>query len=354
MKRIVLIAAVGAAGALVVPAADRAASAQQMVDGPAVTWNMSVWGKRRAFTEGGETLIELLKERTGGKFRITMHYGEALSKAREHLDGIKIGAFQAGYFCNFYHPGKNPAHMVFSLPFLPLGDWNVSLDVRKRLFEHPALVKDMDQWNAMHYTTTLLPQYEFLGKNPPPLKLEDWKGRRVRAGGGLGDAMRVLGATPETPPAPEVYTGMERGTFSAASFPYTYSHVAYRIHEVSDWFTTNMSPGTSECPMVFSKTAYAKLPDQYKKLLDELKPAVDKRQIEAYVEIDNKNLPMLHSKLKPITYSDEQLAEFRKVAGQPVWDAWVKEYSEKYKFDAQDVLDKLFQYAKEAGAKQKS
>ena len=59
------------------------------------------------------------------------------------------------------------------------------------LMEHPAIVADMEQWNAMPYVSGLLPQYEILGKGEPPLTLEGWKGLRVRAGGGLGRARRV-------------------------------------------------------------------------------------------------------------------------------------------------------------------
>ena len=234
--------------------------------------------------------------------------------------------------------------MVFSLPFLPLGDWDVSLKVRNTLYQHPALVADMNNWNAVAYASTLLPQYEFLGKGEPPTKLADWKGRRVRAGGGLGDAMEVLGATKTTTTATEVYTSMQRGTMDAASFPFTYSHVAYKIHEVSDWYTANMSPGTAECPVVFSKKSLDALPAQYRKLLQDVKPEVDRAQIQAYIDIDKKNLPMLQKRLKPITYSEAQLDEFRKIAGKPVWDKWVD--ANKDKFDAQGVLDLVFKTAK--------
>ena len=77
----------------------------------------------------------------------------------------------------------------------------------------------------------------------------------------------------------------------AASFPMTYSHVAYKIHEITDWYTANMSPGSSECPLVFSINAYNALPDQYKKLLDDVKEDVVKAQIQAYIDIDAKELP---------------------------------------------------------------
>jgi TRAP-type mannitol/chloroaromatic compound transport system substrate-binding protein len=312
-----------------------------------VNWKFSSWGNPRAFTKGIEVLADTVAKQSGGNFTITIGMGEQFSKARENLDSLKINAIDASHFCNFYHPGKNPAFMVFSLPFLPLGDWDVSLKVRSTLFKHPALVSDMDNWNAMTYTTTLLPQYEFLGKGAPPLTLADWKGKRVRAGGGLGDAMEVLGAIKTTTTATEVYTSMQRGTMDAASFPFTYAQVAYKIHEVSDWYTTNMSPGTSECPLVFNKTSWAKLPDQYKKIVTGALDGVNKAQIEAYVNIDKKNLPMLAQKLKPVTYTKAQLAEFRSVAGRPVWDKWVSE--NKAKFDAQGVLDLVFKTAREAG-----
>jgi hypothetical protein len=34
------------------------------VDGPSVFWKFSLWGKRRAFTEGAETLSKRLSEET--------------------------------------------------------------------------------------------------------------------------------------------------------------------------------------------------------------------------------------------------------------------------------------------------
>jgi TRAP-type mannitol/chloroaromatic compound transport system substrate-binding protein len=312
-----------------------------------VEWKFSMWGKQRAFTKGIEVLADKVAKGSGGNFTIRLGYAETFSKDRENLDSIKLKAVDGAHFCNFYHPGKNPAYMVFSLPFLPLGDWDVSLKARNELFRHPALVADMDNWDAMAYASTLLPQYEFMGKGAPPTSLAAWKGKRVRAGGGIGDAMEVLGAIKTTTTATEVYTAMERGTMDAASFPYTYSHVSYRIHEIADWYTTNMSPGTAECPIVFSKSSWAKLPAQYQKLITDAKAEVDREQVKAYVEIDKKNLPMFQQRLKPVTYTKAQLEEFRRVAGKPVWDKWVEE--NKGRFNGQELIDAILKIAREGG-----
>ena len=98
----VVAAGVMASGTTLAPAVQAAE-----VNGPKLKWDVSLWGKKRAFTAGVERLSALVKEKTGGNWTIQLHYGGALSKSRENLDGISIDAFQAAMFCNFYHPKKN-------------------------------------------------------------------------------------------------------------------------------------------------------------------------------------------------------------------------------------------------------
>jgi len=319
------------------------------VDGPAVFWKWSTWGKPRAFTAGVEHLAKRVEEETGGKFRIQVFYGGQLAKSRENLDGLKNNAFEGAMFCNFYSPGKNPSFMVFSLPFVPLGDFRVSAHVRNNLMQHPALVADMKQWNALPYVSTLLPQYEFLGAGDPPRTLEDWNGMRVRAGGGIGQAMEILGATRQTVPASETYTLMQRGGVDAVSFPYTYAHAAYKINELATWYTANLQPGSSECPMVFNKKAFDALPPQYRELLTGLKEEVTEALIGKYLAADEKNLPLFKASLEEIVYDDATIARFKEVAGRPVWDKWVADNSDA--FDAQGVLDRMFELLEDAQAK---
>ena len=215
----------------------------QIVDGPTVEWRHSNWGKRRANTEGIEKINAILKERTGGKFTIKIGYGEMFSKDKENLDSIKLNAIEMADMCNFYHPGKNPAWMVFSLPFLPYVSLEASAEAADAMLKHPLLVADMAQWNAMPYFFTILPQYEFMGKGKPPKTLDDWKGLRVRAPGAVGEAFVKLGASLSTVPAVELYTALERGTVDAASFPFTYAHAAYQLNTISNWYTSNLAPG---------------------------------------------------------------------------------------------------------------
>lgn len=318
------------------------------VDGPSVFWKLSTWGNPRAFTKGVEHLSERLAQETDGKFQLRVFHGEQLSKAKENLDGLKAGAFEAAQFCNFYHPGKNPALMVMTLPFLPVDSFEDSARVREGLYENGIMQDEMKPWNAMYYASTHLPQYEFLGTGSPPRDLTGFNGMRVRAGGGVGDAMELLGAVLTSMPATETYTALQRGTVDAISLPYTYSHASYKIDEVSNWFTSNLAPGASECPIVFSISAYDALPPQYQELLETIKPELVGVYKEAYEEADAEFLPRFRERLEEITYDEEALAEFREMGGRPVWDAWVE--ANKGQFDAQAVLDLVLGLAENGGS----
>ena len=318
--------------------APNTASAQE-VQGPEITWRMSLWGKRRAFTEAPEYVSKMVSEKTGGNFEIKLYYGQQLSKSKENLDGISVGAFEMASFCASYHPGKNVPLNVLDLPFLPLGDLDVMRKVHDAVYSHPASEKALAQWNAKIYMSMMLPQYEYMGKGTPPRSVADFKGMRLRALGGMGDAAEKIGATPTTMPASEVYTALQRGTVDAIGFPFTYTFAAYKLDEISDWYTTNMSLGTVNCPIVFNSDSYAALPDQYKQLLEDVRDGAYEAQKAAYAAKDKINHEKWAAdpKLEAIEIPENEMAEFRRVAGKPVWDAWVE--ANKDKVPAQELLD---------------
>ena len=310
-----------------------------------VNWKMSLWGKRRAFTEGMEYVSAEAKKRSGGKFNIKLFYGEQLSKSKQNLDNLSIGAFDAALFCAAYHPGKNAPLNVLDLPFLPLADFDTMRKVHDAVYAHPSSKKALAKWKAHIYMSNILPQYEYMGRGKPPQSVADFKGKRLRALGGMGRAAKLLGATPSTMPASETYTALQRGTVDAIGFPYTYTFVSYKTEEIADWVTTNMKLGTVNCPTVFNTDAYAKLPDKYKKLLEDLKPGAYKAIADAYAKQDKDNVARWkkEGKLKLVQIPENEMAEFRKIAGKPVWDAWVKD--NEGKIPAKELLDLVLKTA---------
>ena len=125
--------------------------------------------------------------------------------------------------------------MGLDLPFLPVPDLETRQKVVEAYQNSPEAQAEWSGLGVKWLHAVLAPQFEFMGAGEPPLKLEDWKGKRVRALAGLAEAMDSLGATSVSISPPEVYTSLERGVIDAASFPFSYAHGSYGLHEVSNW-----------------------------------------------------------------------------------------------------------------------
>jgi TRAP-type C4-dicarboxylate transport system substrate-binding protein len=301
--------------AIAVPAADAAEK---------VTWNWALYGPPRAFTVGPEHLAKAAKERSGGNFIINLRYNEQLSDAKDMLDGLKVGAFHGAVTAYSYAPAKTPLQGVLDMPFLPIGNLVLQEKVQDAFQQWQPAAEELARWNAVHFMVMLLPQYEFMGSGKPPHTIEDWKGMRVRALGGLGDAMKMLGAIPTSVAAPEVYTALERGMFQAASFPFAYSFTAYKLHEVSKWYTVGMNLGIIHNSLNLNITAWNALPAEYKKILEEARPEAYRAQRAAYEDADRKSIPLFEKKkLEVITITPQMREELIAKAGKPVWDQWV-------------------------------
>lgn len=340
----VMVSAVAGAAILSGAAVVSTASAQE-VKGPKVTWKYNVWGKSRAFTKDAEAWAKHVSDKTGGNFRIKVYYGDQLGGKKQNLDNIKAGVFEMAKICAAYHPAKNQSLTVLNMPFVPIKDFEMQRKVAETIHNHPIVVNELkSKWNVKVFSSSQLPQYEFMGRGRAPQTLAEWKGLTVRALGGLADAMRKLGTSIATMTATEVYQALDRGAADAVSFPSTYAHSAYKIDEVAEWFTTNLSPGTNDCPNIISLSAWDKLPPQYQKLMNEAKELGYAALKKAYSSKDEENLPKWRKHLKEVKYSDAELANFRKVGGQPIYDAWVAD--NQGKFDAKALMDAMLAAAK--------
>jgi TRAP-type C4-dicarboxylate transport system substrate-binding protein len=337
MKRISLISTGLAIGMLATLPANAAEK---------VTWNWALYGPPRAVTVSMEHLAKMAKEKSDGNFIINIKYNEQLGDAKDMLDGLKVDAFQGAMTAFSYAPAKTPLQSVLDMPFLPIPDLVAQEKVQDAFQAWKPAADELARWNAMHFMVILLPQYEFMGTGKPPRSLEDWKGMRVRALGGLGDAMKLLGAVPTSVSAPEVYTGLERGTFQAASFPFAYSFTAYKLHEVSKWYTLGMQFGIVHNSLNLSQTAWKALPAEYKKILEDAKPEAYRLQREAYDEADKKAIPLFEKrKLEVIKVTPEMREKLINTAGRPVWDQWVAE-AEKQGLPGKEALELVLSLAK--------
>jgi TRAP-type C4-dicarboxylate transport system substrate-binding protein len=304
----------------------------------ATEWNVSLWGQRRAFTEHVEKLAELVAARTDGGFTMNISYG-GLSSNRENLDGISIGAFEMAQFCAGYHPDKNPSITVLELPFLGVETLEQEAAVSMALYRHPAAVADLAKWNAVLLMPSPLPQYNLVGVGDAPGSLDDFEGLTVRATGGIGAAMSTVGAVPTSMSATEVRQAMDSGVVRAVSFA-PHAHMSFGTIENGEWWTTNLNPGTVNCPVVVNRDALDALPDDHREVL---MGAVDE-SLDYYLDFyENETMqawgPALDERgIERITFGADELAAFRAAAAAPAAAEWIAQNSARG-LPAQELYD---------------
>lgn len=338
MRVRILLAGLSVSTCLVTASVSSTATAQE-VDGPQVIWNTSLWGAKREFTTVIEAISEYVREKTGGKFDIRLHYGEALSTSRENLDGIKLGAFQVAMFCAGYHPGKNPSLMALELPFV-FDDLDGSRRAHEAVFEHPQVKKEMAQWDVKLLAAAPFPAQNIFGKGDAPVGPESFSGMRVRATGPLGDFIAAMGGSPTSVPAADTFTALDLGTIDAAVYTMG-SAFSFGLADIVKWYTGNLTIGATSCPIAVKQTAFDALPAQYQQVLEDSREFAYERNKEVWMASDADKAAKLEEKgVVKVIFSDEDMAEFREKGGSPVWQKWITENSANG-IPAQEIFDTI-------------
>ena len=294
-----------------------------VTEAAATEWNVSVWGKRRAFTEHIEKLAELVSAKTNGEFTMNVSYG-GLSKNRENLDGISIGAFEMAQFCAGYHRDKNRAITVLELPFLGVENLDQEVAVAHAVYDHPSVVKEMEQWNARIVMTSPMPQYNLVGTGEPRDTLAKFDGMRVRATGGLGKAFESVGGVPTSVTATEAYQAMEGGLVDTVAFA-QHAHLSFGTINQADWWTANLNPGTVNCPVVVNIDAYEDLSDEHKAAFDSsIDEAIDHYLANYAALLERWDTVLAEKNVTKVEIAQSEIDAFKAKAG-PIHEQWIKD-----------------------------
>ncbi len=289
----------------------------------ATEWNVSVWGKRRAFTEHIERMAEIVAEQSNGEFTMNISYG-GLSNNRENLDGISIGAFEMAQFCAGYHRDKNRAITVLELPFLGVQNLEQEVAVASTVYGHPAVAEEMAKWNAKILMTSPMPQYNIVGTGEPRDTVEEFDGMRVRATGGIGSVMESVGAVPTSVTATEAYNAMESGVVDSVAFA-QHAHLSFGTIDIADWWTENLNPGTVNCPVVVNIDAYDALSDEHRAILDNAVGASLDHYLDNYaVLLEGWETTLAEKGVEKVTVSEAEIEKLRANAA-PIHEAWIEE-----------------------------
>ena len=335
-KQVIAVTALGVAFSL---AAVASASAAKSV------WNFNVWGGKRAFSAGIESIKTTLEKAGGGDFELKINYGDALGPRRQNPENIKVGAFEAGQLCVGYYPGKFPLLSVMELPFLLPRDLQTRANVEMEVLAHPDIAAEMSKrWNMRFFGPSFLPAYEFMG-NKRIETVADMKGVKMRISGLNAKALQVFGAVPTMVTAPDGYQALDRGTIDSFGFPYSYAFGAYKLYEVSKYVTEGLGMSGFMCLQTVNLDAWNAAPAAVKAAMPGAQQEAIAAMIKSYTTADKKWIPIFHDKLEVVKVAPSERAKLAAGAGK-IWKEWAAEQDGKGRPGS-----KMLEYVKSVVAK---
>lgn len=259
-RRTVTAGALGAAGALAMPAIARAQP---------IKWRMvTSWPKRLPGPGmSAERVAERIKSLSGGRIDITVHAAGEIVPAFEVLGAVGNGVADIGHTASFYWQGKMPAAAFYTT--VPFGLTPP---------EHVAWVDaggGQQLWDELYAPFGAKP---FMGGNTGVCMggwfrrevktLADIKGLKLRSLGLGGEIYRRLGATPQTTPPAEILNSLQSGVIDGAEFVGPGSDIALGLYRVAPFYYYpgfNKPNGTGEC--IVSLKAWEKLDAEHKAIV---------------------------------------------------------------------------------------
>ena len=291
-------------------------------------WNFNIWGGKRAFTIGIETIKQILEAEAPGSFELKINYGDALGPPKKNPESVRANAFEAAQFCVGYYPNKFPLLSVLELPFLLPTELSRRAAIEMEVLTHPLIVEEMaKRWNIKFFGPSFLPRYEFIG-NKRIETVEDLKGVKIRISGLNAKALALFGAVPTMVTAPEGYTALDRGTIDSFGQAYTYAHGAYKLYEVSKYVTDGFNMSGFMCFQGVNIDAWNNTPEKVRQALPRAQTEAIAAMIKAYSKADKYWIPIFEEHVEIVKIPPSELTKLQNVSEQ-IWDEWASDQEKK-------------------------
>lgn len=260
-----------------------------------------------------------VEKRTGGKVKITYYPGGTLSPAAQIYDSVVKGIADIGFSCFAYTRGKFPLTEVIDLP---IGLKNGTVATRLiNAYYKKFKPKEIDEVHVL-YLHAHGPG--MLHTKAPVNKLEDLKGRKIRATGLAAKIVAALGAAPVGTSMPETYDVLRTGVAEGAMAPFE-ALKYFKWGEVINSSTVAYGSGYSTGMfIVMNKNKWNSLPPDVQKVFTEVSEEWIEKQAKVWEDIEKEGIEFTKKRgNKIITLSKEEDARWA-AAVRPIQDEYLK------------------------------
>jgi len=335
-----LIGSIGLVLVLTVPSLAQVIKLTLADQNPATAWGpvhaLQPWAKK-------------VEEVTKGRVKIEIYPTQTLVKGPDMWSAVKTGVTDMGWCFHGFWPDMTPLAEVITVPSLPFTSAEKGSEVFWKLYERfPAIQREFKDVHLLFVWTS--DPYLLMTAKKQVKTMEDLKGMKIKVlGGPPMDQMKALGGIPVPVPMPDTYMSMDKGIIDGAAVPWE-AISAWRFYEVAKYYTILPLHAVS-FSMPMNKQRWESLPTDIQQAITSVSGLwaakfwghhwFDTAEDDLVKRIKGTNYQIIKYIPPP-----EEVERWTKVAGEPIWEKWVKKLESKGYPEAQQVLNATLEMLK--------
>jgi TRAP-type C4-dicarboxylate transport system substrate-binding protein len=265
---------------------------------------------------------ERVEKDSGGRIKCEIYPAMQLGgKPPQLFDQARTGVADIAWALPGYTPGRFPIVEVFELPFMVARTAEATTQAIWEFYNKHLT----DEFKDVHVLLTHCHAPGLVHMKDQMVRtMEDLRGKKLRLPTKpVGDALKLLGATPVGMPLPEAYESLSRGVVDGLTVPWEVMR-PQRLNELVKYHTAT-GLYTTVFTVVMNKQKYDGLPADLKAVIDKNSGSNIVQEIGKVW--DDAEIPGLEQ-AKEMGHtigelSADEKARWKKVT-QPVVDAWIK------------------------------
>lgn len=279
-----------------------------------------------------ELFKEIVEEKTAGKLQVEVYPNNQLGNQRDVTEGIQLGTVQMASISSPM-AGFVPESNLFELPFLfenrdhfyAVLDSAIGEGLKPAFARRGFYLLGYFDVGVRHIMTVNQPIHSF----------DDTKGLKIRTMENPVhlDAFRAFGANPIPMAYGELYTALEQGVIDGAEAANT-NYYAKKFFEPAPYWAQVGWIHLVEYVIV-SRYFFERLPDEYKKVIEEAAQTIIAQERQWYSENDIEYLESLKDEGVQVTYPER--GPFRE-ASRKVYQTWAE------KVGGMDLINRILNY----------
>ena len=279
-----------------------------------------------------ELFKEIVENKTAGRLRVEVYPNNQLGNQRDVTEGIQLGTVQMASISSPM-AGFVPESNLFELPFLfenrdhfyAVLDSEIGEGLKPAFARRGFYLLGYFDVGVRHIMTVNQPIHSF----------DDTEGLKIRTMENPVhlDAFRAFGANPIPMAYGELYTALEQGVIDGAEAANT-NYYAKKFFEPAPYWAQVGWIHLVEYVIV-SRYFFERLPDEYKKVIEEAAQTIIAQERQWYSENDIKFLESLKNEGVQVTYPER--GPFRE-ASRKVYQTWAD------KVGGMDLINRILKY----------